>query len=117
MNLEELRAKGGIVLATPVKQEVSWTHPDQDGQVVTDTFTVHVVKHSFGSIERIFAIESKDTERSRAATFISESIRLGDDGSERIGYEDAYQLDSGLAKVLMEAISTVNKTGEAGGKN
>lgn len=111
MNLQELRERGGIVPSAPVKHEVSWTHTDQDGQEVTDTFTVHVRRHSFGTIERLFAVDLKDPERSRAALFISESILLGEDGSEHISYEDAFQLDAGLAKVLMDAISTVNGTG------
>jgi hypothetical protein len=116
MNLTELRERGGIVPSAPVKHEVSWTHLVADEEV-TDTFTVHVVKHSFGTIERLFAVDGKDPERSRAAAFISESIRLGDDGSEQISYEDAFQLDAGLAKVLMDAISAVNGTGGAGAKN
>ena len=117
MDLKQLREKGGIVPQTPVKHEVSWTHTAEDGSEVTDTFTVHVRKHSFGTIERMFAADPKDPERSRAAAFISESIMLGDDGSERITYEDAFQLDAGLAKVLMDAISTVNGTGGAAAKN
>jgi len=117
MNLKELRERGGIVPSAPVKHDVSWTHLDGDGEEVTDTFTVYVVKHSFGTIERLLSVDGKDPERSRSAAFISESVMLGEDGSERLTYEDAYQLDAGLAKVLMEAISAVNGTGGAAAKN
>jgi hypothetical protein len=113
MNLKELRERGGIVPSAPVKHEVTWTKTADDGSPDPVTFTVYVRKHSFGTIERLFATDGKDPERSRAAAFISESIMLGEDGSERITYEDAYQLDAGLAKVLMDAISAVNGTGAA----
>ena len=52
MDLETLRKRGGIVPSAPVKKEVSWTHLDQKGKEVTDTFTVYVRKHSFGQIDR-----------------------------------------------------------------
>lgn len=116
MDLKKLRDMGGIVPSAPVKTEVSWTHVAEGGEV-TDTFTVHIKKHSFGTIERLFAVDGADPERSRAAVLISESVMLGDDGSERISYEDAFQLDAGLAKVLMDAISAVNGTGGAAAKN
>lgn len=117
MDLKQLREKGGIVPSTPVKHEVSWTHAAEDGSEVTDTFTVHVRKHSFGTIERMFATDPKDPERSRAAVAISESIMLGEDGSERISYADAFQLDAALARLLIRAINQVNGTGEATAKN
>lgn len=110
MDLKRLRERGGIVPSAPVKTEVSWTH-DLEGQEVTDTFTVYVVKHSFGAVERIFALNSKHPERSHTAAFIAESIRLGEDGSERLSYEDAFQLETGLARAFMDAINAVNGTG------
>lgn len=112
MNLKELRERGGIVPSAPVKTEVSWTHPGEDGQDVTDTFTVHVVKHSFGAVERIIGENNRHPDRSQTAAFIAASILLGDDGSEVIAYEDAYQLETGLARALMDAISRVNGTGD-----
>jgi hypothetical protein len=117
MNLKELRERGGIVPSAPVKHEVTWTRLAEDGTEDSVTFTVHVRKHSFGMIERLFANDGKHPDRSRAATFISESILLGDDGSERISYEDAFQLDAGLARVLVDAINTVNATGGDAAKN
>jgi hypothetical protein len=112
MDLRELKAKGGFVSAEPVPREVEWKH-NGDGKEVTDKFTVHVVKQSFGAIEKLF---SGTDDRSRSAAFISECIRLGD-GTERMTYEDAYMLDPGLAAVLVGAINQVNGTGKAKEKN
>ena len=56
MNLKQLKAKGGVVDATLVKKEVIWAHVDpKTGKPVTDKFTVHVRRQSFGVIERLFA--------------------------------------------------------------
>jgi hypothetical protein len=114
MDLKQLREKGGLVSQTPVVKEVVWTPPSEDAPI---TFTVHVKKLSFGTIERLFAVDETDPDRSRMAAYISESVLLGDKGKERLTYEDAFQLDSGLAKVLMEAIGAVNGTGGAAAKN
>lgn len=113
MNLKELREKGGFVASAPIPREVEWKHRDEAGEEVTDKFTVHVVKQSFGDIERLY-VGSDD--RSKAATFIAQCIRLGD-GTERLSYEDAYQLDPGLAAVLVQAANEVNKTVKAPEKN
>ena len=110
MDLNQLRERGGIAPSSTVKAEVSWTH-ELDGQPVTDTFTVHVVKPSFGAVERMLAASAKDPERSQAVAFIAECIRLGGDGSGRLSYDDAFNLESGLARALMDAISSVNATG------
>ena len=117
MDLDTLRKRGGIVPSEPVKKEVSWTHPDKNGKNVTDTFTVFVRKHSFGQIEKLLATDTKHPDRSRAAAFISESILLGEDGSETLSYEDAFQLDTTLASVLMTAVNEVNGTGGTSAKN
>lgn len=116
MNLEELKRRGAFVSAAPVPKEVSWTHV-VDGEEVTDTFTIHVRRRSYGSVERVLAASMSDDGRSMSAAFIAESLLLGDDGSERISYEDAYQLDPSLAAVLVDAINEVNGLGRAEPKN
>lgn len=115
MNLKELKARGGFVSAVPVKRDVEWTHPDPDtGEEVTDKFSVFVKRQSFGAIERLFV---GNDDQSKSATFISECILLGEDGKDRMTYQDAYQLDPGLAAVLVKAINEVNKTDQAKAKN
>ena len=116
MDLQQLRERGGIVPSAPVRTEVSWTHPGDDGQDVTDTFTVYVVKHSFGTVERLVLAERHDADASNRALLISQSIRLGEDGSESLSYEDAFQLEPRLARALLDAIYAVNGLGAAGPK-
>jgi hypothetical protein len=109
MDLRELKAKGGFVSAEPVPVEVTWKHGKD-----ADTFTVHVVKQSFGAVESLFKTTD---DRSRSASFIAAAIRLGD-GKERMSYDDAYALDPSLATVMVEAINKVNGTDEkVKGKN
>lgn len=110
MNLRELKAKGGFVSAAPILKEVTWTH-EVDGVSTDDTFTVGVVKQSYGAVEKLF---SGTDDRSKSAQFISQCIRFGD---EQMTYDDAFQLDPGLAAVLMKAINEVNGTGKAAAKN
>lgn len=115
MDLKQLKAKGGFVAAVPVPKEVTWKHHDEEtGEETTDVFTVHILKQSFGSIERLFLGAD---DRSKSAAFIAECIRLGDGGKERMTYEDAYQLDPGLAAVLVAAANEVNGTGKSAPKN
>lgn len=115
MNLAELKARGGFVALAPVAKEVTWKHTDEaTGEELVDTFTVHVKRQSFGAIESIW---SGDKDRSKSAAYISQSIRLGDKGKDAISYDEAYQLDPGLAGVLIAAINEVNGTGRTEPKN
>lgn len=115
MNLAELKARGGFVALAPVAKEVTWKHKDEaTGEELVDTFTVHVKRQSFGAIESIWA---SGEERSKSASYISQSIRLGDKGKDSLTYDDAYQLDPSLAGVLIAAINEVNGTGRTEPKN
>jgi hypothetical protein len=117
MDLNQLRERGAIVPSATVETEVSWTRPDETGRDITDTFTVHVVKHSFGTAERLVLADRKDPDFSQRAMLISESIRLGEGGSERLSYEDAYQLEPRLARAFLDAVYEVNGLGTAHAKN
>lgn len=114
MNLAELKAKGGIVAAAPVQKEVTWVRKNDAGEEVTDTFIIFVKRQSFGSIETIWA---SGEDRSKSASYISQSLRLGDKGKEQMSYDEAYQLDPSLATVFITAINEVNGTGKATPKN
>ena len=117
MDLKTLRERGAFVSDAPVAHEVSWTHADGNGEQVTDTFTVYVVKHSAGSIERLRAEAGSDLSRLWGPLFVSASLRLGDDASERLTYDEACALDPALARELVDAISAVNRTGGDVAKN
>lgn len=108
MNLKELKERGGFVSSALVKKEIVWKHAAESGEEHTDTFTVFVRRQSFGSVERVFFGQA---DQSKAATLISESLRLGD-GKERLSYEDAFQLDPSLAALFIAAINEVNGVGE-----
>lgn len=114
MNLAELKAKGGFVALAPVKREVVWKRKNEAGEDEELRFNVFIKKHSFGTIEQIW---SGEESRSKSAAYIAESVRLGEKGQEALTYEDAYQLDTGLATVLIAAINEVNGTGDAKPKN
>lgn len=106
MKLEQLMARGAVVSAEPVKVDVKWTHDDPEtGEEVVDEFSVHVLKRSFGAVERLW---SAAEDKSRSAMIISECVRFGEAGEERMTYEQAYQLEPGLATVLLDAYSQVN---------
>ena len=114
MNLAELKAKGGFVALAPVKREVTWIRKTDAGEDEELKFTVYVKKHSFGTIEQIW---SGEKDRSKSAAYIAASIRLGEKGQESMSYDEAYQLDTGLATVLIAAINEVNGTGDPKPKN
>lgn len=107
MDLASLKARGGIVAAAPQPKEVEWTHTDlETGEKVTDKFIVHVLRHSYGAMERLMLDQG---DKSKGAMLISECMRFGEGGKEVMSYEDAYQLDPGLATVLMKALNEANE--------
>lgn len=114
MKLSELRSKGGFVSAALVPKEVTWVHTDDAVEQQADTFTVHVRRVSFGTVERMYVGAD---DQSKSAALLAHSIRLGDGGKEALSYDDAYQLDPGLAAVLIAAVNDVNGTGQAKPKN
>jgi hypothetical protein len=115
MDLKQLRAKGAFVKAPPVPTEVTWVHNDEEtGEEMTDTFTVFVRRMSVGWLDRVLS-PGPDQHRSRTATLISEGVMFGEGGKERMTYEEAYQLNFGLATALLEAFQRVNRKEEAGG--
>jgi hypothetical protein len=116
MDLKTLRERGGIVPSAPVKREMSWTHVCEDDGARSPTrlpsYRPALVRHYRAAIHG-----QGRADNSQAARFISGSVLLGDDGSEPIPYEVAYQLAPELARVLIEAINEVNGTGNAAPKN
>jgi hypothetical protein len=113
MDLKQLRAKGAFVKAPPVPVEVTWVHEDEETkETMTDTFTVHVRRMSVGWLDRVL-VPGPDPMRSRTATLITEGILFGEGGNERMSYEEAYQLNFGLATALLEAFQKVNRKEES----
>lgn len=126
MDLKKIKERGGFVSAEPVKKSVTWVHETNEGEV-TDTFDVYVIRQSFGSVEKL--LTGLD-DRSKAASFISASVRFLVSSEEAeayeilrrsdpalpvrmeflesMVYEDAFQLDPSLAGSLVRAINEVN---------
>ena len=110
MNLKQLREKGAFVSIKPVKKTVTWKHRDASDKEVEEEFDIHVIKLSYGMVERISssALMSGEEKKSANAQLIVEAIRLGDDAKERFTYLEAYQLQPSLARTLIVAIAEVN---------
>lgn len=108
MKLSELKDLGGIVSAAPVRRDLTWNRLSDDGaKSLSDVFTVHILRPSYGTIERTFS----GVDRSRSAALISELVLFGDAPEfERISYEDAFQLQPSLALLFTEAIKEVRQS-------
>lgn len=104
MNLAQLQAAGAFVEAAPVKTPVTWTRQDAAGEEISSTFDVWVRRRSFGTLERVAMLGE---DRSKSAKMLSECILLGEE-QEAISYEQAYQLDPGLAFALVNAVQEAN---------
>lgn len=116
MNLKQLKAKGGVLDGALIKKQVTWVHLDsKTGKSITDKFTVHVRRQSFGVIERLFAPD--EAEQSRNAKYIAASVMLGAEGDEALSYEDAFNLESSLGFAILTAVNEANGTGKEQAKN
>lgn len=106
-NLTQLKAAGGIVSREPVLKEVTWEHTSEDGESMSDTFDVWIVKPSFGSVLSIGKME----DREQLALTISKYVMVENDKGkpELMGYDTAMQLDPGLAFALLGAIREVTE--------
>lgn len=123
MNLEQLTAAGGVRPAELVKREITWTrlHPES-GDELTDVFDVHVRRLAYIDQEQMLALayrqatlddDEEDEKRqslkpSTTAALISVAVRFGPDADEQLTYEQARQLETNLARALLDAINAVN---------
>ncbi|MBI6953151.1 phage tail assembly chaperone family protein, TAC [Pseudomonas sp. B21-023] len=116
MNIHQLKALGGIVDSQRVRKEVAWSRPDPlTGEMLAQTLVVHVRRHSFGVIERLF--DEQGSSHSRNAHYLAASIGLGEDGEESLSVEDAFNLEPSLGFLLLNAINEVNGTGNTPAKS
>jgi len=103
-SLKELRGLGAFVSDKPVRKDITFKLDDD----IEHTFTIHVKKLSIGDYEALF-LSGKD-ERSNTARMISSAVTVGDDGKEKIGFEDAYRLHPSLAGAMVTAFTEVNSS-------
>lgn len=114
INLAQLKQIGGVLTGQAVERPVKWTTTDDEGKKVEHEFLVGVVKLGIAATERIWG---QAESNSRWATMIHETIRLGEGFKDRIGYDDACNLDPSLFAALSEAANSVNpkpKEGDEG---
>ncbi|MDP2141271.1 MAG: phage tail assembly chaperone family protein, TAC [Gammaproteobacteria bacterium] len=109
MNLAELTALGGVIPSAPQREEITWVRDTEEGEK-EDSFFIHVVQLAYGDVHTISAENStgKDQRRVYTAQLICAAVRLGDDASERLTYEQAYHLHPGLGAAMLSAVVRVN---------
>lgn len=100
--LKQLTTQGGFVAAAPIVKHITF---EIDGEKLEAD--IHVRQIGIGEYEDAYLDDGKD-KRSKTAKIISEAITLGDDGKERISFEDAYRLKPPLAGAILEAFNEVN---------
>lgn len=105
--LNELKSKGGLVPDAPIRKTITFDSTDHATGATEQVEAIIFVRQlSVGEYDALFF--AQDDKRSRTAKIISEAIRLGESGKERISFEDAYKLTPSLANSMMEAFSEVN---------
>ena len=107
MDLKDLIARGALVSTPPTPRACTWTPPGESEPV---TFTVYVRSPSCGWQDRMrLAASRAGADRvSYDAAIISHGIVFGEDQSQSFSYDEAYILEPGLQKALMDAFNAVN---------
>lgn len=99
MNFDELKAIGALVGDEPIKRAIKFTLDGQEYDA-----TIWVKRLCVGDRDRMAALSASDDQRSTSALLISELVTLGEDGSERISFKDAYRLAPPLGDAIVEAL-------------
>jgi hypothetical protein len=115
MNLNDLIAAGAFVRPGLVKKSVEWKYRNDDGEVVTCNFDVHVKQdQSAADFEFIYARELDDDVR--MAKRVHRLVTLGETGEEKIPYDAALTMKPELLIVLCRAINEVEQPGSVNDK-
>jgi hypothetical protein len=99
--LKELKAMGAFTSDKPVRKEIKFTFNGEDLSAV-----IHVKHLGIGEYEALFL--GDEDNRSRTAKAISQAVTLGEDGKEKISFQDAYRLDPAWAGAMLTAFNEVN---------
>ena len=112
MNLSELKARGALVQAPPVKKEVTWQPTDpESGQPVGEpvTFDVFVKRPSAGWLDRARTAAARSANGiSYRSALLSHAIVFGEKQDESFTYDEADLLQEALAEALYDAYLAVN---------
>ena len=114
MNLEQLKAAGGLVPSALVPKDITWT--DSAGNELT--FTIHVRRLSYGeSVSALKGIKGDGIELNINAMIISACVRLGENADEKLSYHDAIDLEPSLGMAMHKACNEVNGLGDEAKKS
>lgn len=104
--LSQLKAAGGFVSREPLKREVSWTHVNEAGEEVTDTFDIFIPRQTLAS-----ALENRPEHVEAVTWELSRSLLLANEKGEPvpISYEDVQTLEPTLATAIMKVIQEERK--------
>ena len=112
MNLSELKARGALVQAPPVKKEVTWQPTDpESGQPVGEpvTFDVFVKRPSAGWLDRARTAAARSANGiSYRSALLSHAVVFGEKQDEQFTYDEADLLQESLAEALYDAYLAVN---------
>jgi hypothetical protein len=100
--LKQLTEQGGFAATKPIKKHIKF---EIDGNKLEAD--IHVRQIGIGEYEDVYVGDDKD-KRSKTAKMISESVLLGEDGKERISFDDAYRMKPALASAILDAFNEVN---------
>jgi hypothetical protein len=84
---------------------------DLDDGKGAQTFDIFVRRMSIGVHEAIWA-DGGSLNPSKTARLLSEAIRLGEKGEEKLTYQQAFELNAKIALEMSKAITDVNGGGE-----
>lgn len=112
LNLSQLRT-AGVVSRAPVKREVTWTHVNDAGESVADTFDVWVLPSTLGSELAIHKEVEKDREY--ILTALSKKVQLEDEKGKKISlpYDEWAAFDPFLAMAIFKVAQEVTTVPKA----
>lgn len=116
-NLSELLAVASIEATTLIKKSVQWKQPGKDGKEIEYSADVFIISDiSFSAQERIYLGDSSTIDAGRMSRAISERLRFGEDGSEKMSHEQAANLHPSfgfaLTKLLFDYQTEKEKAAE-----
>jgi hypothetical protein len=101
--LKQLNDLGAFVSEELVPKEIKFKLTDDGDEHVAQ---IMVRRLSIGHYEAMWGDVKENT--SKTARMLCESVRLGEDGAEKMTYEQAYQLHAKIALAMSEAVAAVN---------
>lgn len=111
MNLQEILEKATVKPDELEKVNGEWTHIDRKtGKVITEKFNFFVLKEITFSSHMTLMRALLKNERESAALTISERCRFGENGEERMTYEQAETLDPLFGEAILKAMVDLGKS-------